>query len=78
MVGNQNNNLRNIVVWLIIGLVVLALVNLLSARTPQVATAEIPISQVVEDAKNGRIENVTFQGSRVSGKYRDTGKQFTS
>ncbi|MFN8948026.1 MAG: ATP-dependent zinc metalloprotease FtsH, partial [Alphaproteobacteria bacterium] len=78
MVGNQNNNLRNIVVWLIIGLVVLALVNLLSDRTPQVATAEIPISQVVEDAKNGRIENVTFQGSRVSGKYRDTGKQFTS
>ncbi|MFN9355805.1 MAG: ATP-dependent zinc metalloprotease FtsH [Alphaproteobacteria bacterium] len=78
MVGNQNNNLRNIVVWLLIGLVVLALVNLLSDRTPQVATAEIPISQVVEDAKNGRIENVTFQGSRVSGKYRDTGKQFTS
>jgi len=78
MVGNQNNNLRNIVVWLIIGLVVLALVNLLSDRTPQVAAAEIPISQVVEDAKSGRIENVTFQGSRVSGKYRDTGKQFTS
>jgi cell division protease FtsH len=78
MVGNQNNNLRNIVVWLIIGLVVLALVNLLSDRAPQVATAEIPISQVVEDAKNGRIENVTFQGSRVTGKYRDSGKQFTS
>ncbi len=78
MVGNQNNNLRNIVVWLIIGLVVLALVNLLSDRAPQVASAEIPISQVVEDAKNGRIENVTFQGSRVTGKYRDSGKQFTS
>jgi cell division protease FtsH len=75
--GNQNN-LRNIVIWMIIGLLVLALVNLLSERTPQVTAVEIPISQVVEDAKNGRIETVTFHGNKVTGKYRDSGKQFAS
>ena len=53
MLGNQNN-LRNIVIWLIIGLLVLALVNLLSDRAPQVSMVEIPISQVVEDARAGR------------------------
>jgi cell division protease FtsH len=74
MVGNRDNNLRNIVVWLIIGLVVLALVNLLSDRRPQVAAVDLPISQVVEDAKGGRIGSFTFQGNRVSGKYRDSGK----
>ena len=77
MLGNQNN-LRNVVIWLIIGLLVLALVNLLSDRAPQVSTVEIPISQVVEDARNGKIESVIFQGNKVTGKYRDSGKQFTS
>jgi cell division protease FtsH len=77
MLGNQNN-LRNIVIWLIIGLLVLALVNLLSDRAPQVSTVEIPISQVVEDARSGKIESVVFQGNKVTGKYRDSGKQFTS
>jgi cell division protease FtsH len=77
MLGNQNN-LRNIVIWLIIGLLVLALVNLLSDRAPQVSTVEIPISQVVEDARAGKIESVLFQGNKVTGKYRDSGKQFTS
>ena len=77
MLGNQNN-LRNIVIWLIIGLLVLALVNLLSDRAPQVSAVEIPISQVVEDARSGKIESVVFQGNKVTGKYRDSGKQFTS
>jgi cell division protease FtsH len=77
MLGNQNN-LRNIVIWLIIGLLVLALVNLLSDRAPQVSMVEIPISQVVEDARSGKIESVVFQGNKVTGKYRDSGKQFTS
>jgi len=77
MLGNQNN-LRNIVIWLIIGLLVLALVNLLSDRAPQVSMVEIPISQVVEDARAGKIESVVFQGNKVTGKYRDSGKQFTS
>jgi cell division protease FtsH len=77
MLGNQNT-LRNIVIWLIIGLLVLALVNLLSDRAPQVSMVEIPISQVVEDARSGKIESVVFQGNKVTGKYRDSGKQFTS
>ena len=77
MLGNQNN-LRNIVVWIIIGLLVLALVNLLSDRTQQPAPSDIPISQVVEDARSGKIDLITFHGNKVTGKYRDSGKTFSS
>jgi len=77
MLGNQNN-LRNVVVWVIIGLLVLALFNLLSDRAPRTEPIAIPISQVVEDAKAGKIEQLTFHGSKVTGKYRDTGKEFAS
>ena len=77
MFGNQNN-IRNIVVWIIIGLLVLALVNLLTDRTQAPVAAEIPISQVVEDARSGKIDQIIFQGSKVTGKYRDTGKSFSS
>lgn len=77
MLGNQNN-IRNIVIWIIIGLIVLALANLLSDRTQKPEPASIAISQVVEDAKAGKIEQITFHGSKVVGKYRDSGKEFTS
>ncbi|MEQ1755608.1 MAG: ATP-dependent zinc metalloprotease FtsH [Micropepsaceae bacterium] len=77
MLGNQNN-LRNVVVWIIIGLLVLALVNLLSDRAPKSEPASLPISQVVDDAKAGKIDQITFHGNKVTGKYRDSGKEFSS
>ncbi len=77
--NGQNNNLRNIVVWIIIGLLVLALINLFSPVTQQSATSDaIGISQVYALAKDNKITDVTIAGTKVTGKYIDGGKDFTS
>ncbi len=75
---NGNQNLRNIVVWVVIGLLVLALINLLSPTTPQTKPTDIPISQVMRDAEAGKIQEVTFHDQKITGKYRDSNKEFTS
>ncbi len=75
---NGNQNLRNIVVWVVIGLLVLALINLFSGTTPQVVKTDIPLSQVMRDAEIGKIQEVTFHDEKITGKYRDTNKEFTS
>ncbi len=75
---NGNQNLRNIVVWVVIGLLVLALINLFSGTTPQVSKSDIPLWQVVRDAEAGKIQEVTFHDEKITGKYRDTNKEFNS
>jgi cell division protease FtsH len=77
--NGQNNNLRNIVVWIIIGLLVLALINLFSPVTQQSASPDaIPISQVYSLADQGKITDVTIAGTKVTGKFLDGNKDFTS
>ena len=77
--NGQNNNLRNIVVWIIIGLLVLALINLFSPVTQQTASTDaIDISQVYDLADQQKITDVTIAGTKVTGKFIDGGKEFTS
>jgi cell division protease FtsH len=76
--GNQNN-LRNIVVWIIIGLLILAMINLMTPASQQAANPdEITYGQLVNGAEAGKIAAVTFQGAKIIGKYRDGNKEFTS
>ncbi len=75
---NGNQNLRNIVVWVVIGLLVLALIQMLSPVSQQPKSTEIPWGQVMADAELGKIQEVTFRGNKMSGKYRDTNNVFTS
>src|SRR6185295_19100533 len=77
MNGNQNN-LRNIVVWIIIGLLVLALINLLSPTSQRAPSSELSYTQLVAEATAGKIQTATFQGDKVTGKYRDGDKEYTS
>ncbi|MEQ1866417.1 MAG: ATP-dependent metallopeptidase FtsH/Yme1/Tma family protein, partial [Micropepsaceae bacterium] len=78
MNGNPNN-LRNIVIWIIVGLLVLALINLLTPASQRAATtAAIDISEVYTLAENGKITGVTIAGDKITGKYVDGGKEFTS
>jgi cell division protease FtsH len=78
MNGNQNN-LRNIVVWIIVGLLILAMINLLSPTSQQSGSNDpIPIAQVYALAEQGKITDVTIAGTKVTGKYVDSGKEFTS
>jgi cell division protease FtsH len=75
---NGNQNLRNIVVWVVIGLLVLALINLLSPTTPQAAKSAVPLWQVMRDAEAGKVQEVTFHDEKITGKYRDSNTEFTS
>jgi cell division protease FtsH len=75
---NGNQNLRNIVVWIVVGLLVLALIQLLSGNTAPTAQKPIPWSQVMADAELGKVQEVNFQGKKITGKYRDSNKEFTS
>ena len=71
MNGNQNN-LRNIVIWIIVGLLVLALINILSPGSQRpVATSAIDISTVYDLAQQGKITDVTINGEKITGKYVD-------
>jgi cell division protease FtsH len=78
MNGNPNN-LRNIVVWIIIGLLILAMINLMSPVSQTTANPdEITYTQLEEQAKEGKIGKVVFQGAKITGEYRDSNKTFTS
>ena len=78
MNGNPNN-LRNIVIWIIVGLLVLALINLLTpAGQRATATSAIDVSEVYDLAEQGKITGVTIAGDKITGKYVDGGKEFTS
>ena len=76
--GNQNN-LRNIVVWIIIGLLILAMINLMTPVGQRTADPKaISISEVYNLAKDGKITDVTIAGEKITGKYIDGGAEFTS
>ncbi|MBL8781789.1 MAG: ATP-dependent zinc metalloprotease FtsH [Alphaproteobacteria bacterium] len=78
MNGNPNN-LRNIVVWIIIGLLILAMINLMSPASQTTSNPdEITYTQLEEQAKDGKIGKVVFQGPKITGEFRDSTKTFTS
>ena len=72
------NNLRNIVIWIVVGLLVLALVNMLTPQSPRATPTEVPYSVILEEAQQGKVSEVVFHGDKLVGKYRDTNKEFTS
>jgi cell division protease FtsH len=76
MNGNPNN-LRNIVIWIIVGLLVLALVNLLTPGSQRASNVDpISISQVYTLADQGKITDVKIAGDKITGKFVDGGREF--
>jgi cell division protease FtsH len=55
-----NNLVKNLVIWLVIGLVLMTVFNQFNTRTA--AQAPMPYSQFVEEVKAGRIRSVTIEG----------------
>ena len=52
---------------------------LLVVSLPQQKTVEVPLSQVIDEAKNGKIENITVEGSKLTATLKDANapKQIT-
>jgi cell division protease FtsH len=71
-----NNMLKNLVIWLVIGLVLMTVFNQFNQRQ-QTAQAPIEYSQFIEEVKAGRIAKVLIEGRELRATTTD-GKRVTS
>ena len=71
----MNNLIKNLVIWLVIGLVLMTVFNQFNTR--QAAQAPIPYSQFVDEVKARRIQSVTIEGRMLKATTTE-GKRVTS
>src|SRR6266850_1043256 len=69
------NTLKNLVIWLVIGLVLMTVFNQFNTR--QAAQAPMEYSQFLEEVKAGRIAKVTIEGRQLKAQTTE-GKRVTS
>jgi len=72
-----NNFTKNLALWVIIGLLLIALFNLFqnpSSRSPQ---SNLSYSEFLSEVDSGRINDVTIQGKTINGHYAD-GRAFST
>jgi cell division protease FtsH len=60
---NLNNLLKNLLIWLVVGLVVLTVVKQFDARTGTKDT--VPYSDFMEQAKEGHVESASIEGRTI-------------
>jgi cell division protease FtsH len=63
----MNQNFRNLALWAVIGLLLIALFNLFSSPQQSTASREIPYSQFLEQVEQGRVKSVTITGDQIIG-----------
>lgn len=68
---------RNLALWIIIGLFLVAIFNLLQTPPTQKQNIAIDYSTLMQDAKEGRIQEVLIHGTSVTGSMLD-GKNFSA
>ncbi|RMF01776.1 MAG: ATP-dependent metallopeptidase FtsH/Yme1/Tma family protein, partial [Alphaproteobacteria bacterium] len=71
----MNSNFRNFAVWVIIGLLLIALFNLFQNPSQRTRSNEISFSQLLTEVDNGRISDVTIAGRQITGTFND-GRSF--
>ena len=71
----MNNMLKNLVIWLVIGLVLMTVFNQFNTR--QLVQAPMEYSQFLEEVKSGRISKVTIEGRQLKATTVE-GKRVTS
>jgi cell division protease FtsH len=67
----MNANFRNFALWVIIGLLLVALFNLFSVPNQRTTTTEIAYSQLLSEVEQGRVQDVTITGQTITGRYTD-------
>ncbi len=72
----MNPNYRNLALWAIIAVLLIALFNLFQAPQQRGATREIAYSEFLQELSGGRVKTVTIAGSRISGTYIDNSTGF--
>ena len=67
----MNQNYRNIALWVIIGLLMIALFNLFQSPQQRSSSHNIAYSEFLQAVDAGRVKSVTITGERISG-FRDS------
>jgi cell division protease FtsH len=72
----MNSNFRNLALWAIIGVLLIALFNLFQNTSQRGSVEEITYSQFKANVKNKRIKSVTIAGRQITGNYSDSSGRF--
>ena len=72
----MNPNYRNLALWAIIAVLLIALFNLFQTPQQRGVAREIPYSEFLTEVDAGRVSAVTIAGNRISGTYRDSNTGF--
>ena len=71
----MNSNFRNLALWVIIGLLLIALYQMFNNQAPRSATNDITFSQFLNDVDAGRVKQATIAGQQITG-VTETGQRF--
>src|SRR5690606_33698401 len=72
----MNPNYRNLALWAIIAVLLIALFNLFQAPQQRGMAREIPYSEFLSEVDSGRVSSVTIAGNRITGNYGDSSSGF--
>jgi cell division protease FtsH len=67
----MNSNFRNLALWVIIVLLLLALFTLFQNPQQRAGSSDLPFSQFLTEADGGRVRDVTIQGPELTGHFTD-------
>ncbi len=68
---------KNLALWIIIGLLLVALFNLFQSSATRSPQNSLAYSEFVNDVNRGQVREVTIQGNTISGKFTD-GRSFST
>ena len=74
----MNSNFRNMALWGLIALLLIALFQMFQSPTGQTKTDEIAYSNFLDAVGNDRVKSVTITGDRISGAYTDSSTRFVT
>ena len=69
----MNNLGKNLALWIIIGLLLVALFNLFQNSGDRGPARSVPYSQFLTEVDNGRVSEVTIEGDQITGQYEGGG-----
>ncbi|RST84946.1 ATP-dependent metallopeptidase FtsH/Yme1/Tma family protein [Aquibium carbonis] len=72
----MNPNYRNLALWAIIAVLLIALFNLFQTPQQRGSAQEIAYSEFIQNVSAGRVRSVTIAGDRITGTYVDNGTGF--
>ena len=70
----MNSNFRNLALWAIIAVLLVALFNLFQTPVQRAGVQDVPYSKFLSEVENGSVKSVTIAGKQISGVYNDNGR----